>query len=175
MSGWTGRSISLVLAVGAIALAGCGSSSNQSSAYTPSPAARQYFRQVASLFGQVKAASRQAANNPTDLASMEAFSQTAKQAADTFNTLTPPASSLKSTQQALAASLSGFSGQAAKLATDLKNKTKFTPADLASFKAAGQQFDTATIAYLTTVKSELRAAGVSPSVLSQITTPSNAP
>jgi hypothetical protein len=177
MSGRTGRKISAVLVLGAIALAGCGGSSkssasssggsgNSSSGSTGNSgsssgstgagaALGQDVQQVNKAVQSYKAATSGVQTKATDPASWDQLSQGAKQAADTINGLTPP-SALQSAQQTLGASLSRISANAGKVATDLRTKdTAAAQTDLNEAKAATQAYVTAGAAWATAA----RAAG----------------
>jgi hypothetical protein len=145
MPSWIGRKgVSALLLAGAIAIAGCGGSKSTSSAAANSgssgssgssgnsgtAALKTYFDAVPKAIAPYTAAAKATQANPTDAASWDQSSQTAKQAADKISALTAPAG-LESQQQALVASLTQVSNAAAKVATDLKNKdTSTRSADL---------------------------------------------
>ncbi|OAI39098.1 hypothetical protein AYO39_03200 [Actinobacteria bacterium SCGC AG-212-D09] len=148
-----------VLAVGAIALAGCGgsssggsssSSSSNSGASTGTGAGaglNQDVQTVNKAVQSYKAGTHGVATNGNDPASWDQLSQAAKQAADSIKGLTPPAS-LQSSQQALVSSLSDVSDKASKVATDLRNKdASALQADLAQAKAASDSYVTAGAAF----------------------------
>lgn len=145
MCGWTGRTkLSVLLSVVAIGLAACAGSGGSSRAVA---ALKPYVDAVPKALAPYTAAAKAVGASPTDAASWDQSSQTAKQAAETINRLTAPAG-LQSQQQALAASLSHMSDADAKIATDLKNNDSSTlKTDLGPVRAANVAYLAAAAAW----------------------------
>ena len=153
MSGGTGRKIAVVLAVGALALAGCGGSSKSSGSSGSAGNANDDAQSVNKAVQAYKAATSGVQTNSTDPASWDKLSQGAKQAADSINGLTAP-SELQSAQQALVTSLTDLSDAAGRVASDLRNNdTGAAQTDLAKAAAANQAYEAAGAAWANAAKS----------------------
>jgi hypothetical protein len=149
MSG-LGRTPSVLLAAGAIALAGCGSSS------TTATTIRQDVQQVTKATLPLLAAFHQAEKSGThlDAASIETLSRMTKQAADTIKGISAPAA-LRSKQQALEASLQHLLDTTAVVVTDLKGKNSPTLAQTLDVQAAIHGYHVASIAWFNAAKTAL--------------------
>ena len=150
MSG-LGRTPSVLLAVGATALAGCGSSST-----TTATSIRQYVRQVSKATLPLLPAFEQAKASGThlDAASIETLSRMTKQAADTLKGISAPPA-LRSKQQALGASLSRLSDTTAAVMSGLKGNSSPTVAHALDIQAAIRGYHRASIAWFNAAKTAL--------------------
>jgi len=152
MSGWRGAPL-VLLAAGAIGLAGCGSSSTTTATAT---GIKQDVQQVTNATLPLLAAFDQAERSGThlDAASIETLSRTTKQAADTLKGFSAPAA-LQSKQQALEASLGRLSDTTAVAVTDLKGKNSPTLAQAREVQAAIRGYHVASIAWFNAAKTAL--------------------
>lgn len=150
MSGF-GRTPTVLLAVGAIALAGCGSSST-----TRAAPIQQYVRQVSKATLPLLAAFEQAKASGTHLraASIETLRRMTKQAADALKGISAPAA-LRSKQRALGASLSRLSNTTAAVVSGLKGENAPTLAQALQIQAAIHGYHVASIAWFHAAKTAL--------------------
>ncbi|HEY1590253.1 MAG TPA: hypothetical protein VGF81_00555 [Solirubrobacteraceae bacterium] len=151
MSGWGGGAPLVLLAVSAIGVAGCGSSST-----TTATSIKQDVQQVTKATLPLLPAFHQAETSGThlDAASIETLSRTTKQAADTLKGISAPAA-LQSKQQALEASLIRLSDATAVAVTDLKGKNSPTLAHALDIQAAIRGYHVASIAWFNAAKTAL--------------------
>jgi hypothetical protein len=143
------RAPSVLLAVGAIAVAGCGSNSTAT-------AIRQDVLQVTqATFPLLPAFHRaEARGTQLDAGLIETLSRTTKQAADALKGLSAPAV-LQSKQQALEASLSRLSDTTAAVVTGLKGNNSPTVAHALQIQAAIRGYHVASIAWFNAAKTAL--------------------
>jgi hypothetical protein len=146
-----GRAPSVLLAVGAITIAGCGSSST-----TTATAIKKDVQQVTKATVPLFAPFDQAKARGThlDAASIETLSRTTKQAADTIKGISAPAA-LRSKQQALEASLNRLLDTTAVVVSDLKGKNLATLAQAHDVQAAIRGYHVASIAWFNAAKTAL--------------------
>jgi hypothetical protein len=174
MSGWTSRlRLAAVLAVGAIAIAACGGSSNNSSAYSNTSAnsgnsgasstsgnsgsgaplsKSDYASKVLAAIQPVGTAQDAQKAAPTNPDAWAKISTTASQAHDTIAGLTPP-SDVSNLHQQLVATYAAFSTDAGAVATALKSgDTSAVQSAKANYAKDGQE--------LVTLAAQFKAAGV---------------